>query len=209
MTTYYVYTDQTNDGVVFYVGKGQLYRVKAVKRNRKHTHVRESLGFNRTVVFETDDEAIAFTREQTLITEYHTFVGDALAGPYACNFTLGGDGTSGHGPLRAGNPNYRKPKSQTMRDRLSQAKMGKGNAMFGTKQTPEFIEKRTRSLRGRKHNHGDKISAALTGKKLSEEHRQALSESHKGLKPSEETQRKMSESQKRRFAMKRPNDETV
>lgn len=209
MTTYYVYIDRTDDGVAFYVGKGQLYRVKNVKRNRKHTHVRETLGHRRDVVFETNDETAAFVHERALITEHHTFIGDPLAGPHACNFTLGGDGTSGHGPLRVGNPNYRKPKSPTMRARLSQAKTGAGNAMFGKKQSPEFIEKRVQNLRGRNHDRGDKISEALTGRKLSDSHRQSLSESHKGLKASEETRRKMSESQKRRRQPERKDDETV
>lgn len=164
MRTYYVYVDRTDGDTAFYVGKGQLYRLKSMKRNSKHAHVVKTHGFKRDVVFETNDEIAAFMCEQRLIVEHHTFINDPLSGPLACNFTLGGDGTTGHGPLRLDNPNYRKPKSATMRARLRQAKLGSGNAAFGKKQSDALIEKRIVKLRGRKRSLDirKKISESLT-----------------------------------------------
>jgi hypothetical protein len=93
--SFFVYVDRTNDGTPFYVGKGSSRRISYVRRNTKHRHVRNTHGFQRTIEFETLDEKRAFDCERSLIVEHHTYVGDPLSGPLACNFTTGGDGTSG------------------------------------------------------------------------------------------------------------------
>src|SRR5579884_678203 len=92
---FYVYIDRTRDGTPFYVGKGSSRRITYVRRNSKHRHVRNTHGLERTIVLETSDEKQAFAHECKLIAEHHTYVNDSQSGPLACNFTTGGDGTSG------------------------------------------------------------------------------------------------------------------
>lgn len=199
MRRFYVYVDFTSLDVPFYVGKGAMSRVKHLPRNKKHANVSNVHGHRREIVFETHNEIDSFDREIELIAQYHTFVCDPLSASTACNFTRGGDGVTGNGALRVGNPNYRKPKSAAMRAKLSQSKTGAGNAQFGKTQSVEYVEKRISKLRGGKHKGGEKISAALTGRKLSPAHIESLKRSHIGLKHSEETKRKMSESHQRKI----------
>jgi len=84
----------------FYVGKGNEGRTRNPERNNKHKHVRKQYGFNREIVFTSDDERECLQKEVELIAEHHTFVNDELATEVACNFTLGGEGASGfkHSP---------------------------------------------------------------------------------------------------------------
>lgn len=92
-----VYVDYTKEQQPrpFYVGKGSSSRVLLVKRNRKHAQVVKDLGIDRRVVFETDDEELAFAEEKRHVAELHTFVADENAQEIACNMTKGGSGLSG------------------------------------------------------------------------------------------------------------------
>ncbi len=92
-----VYVDYTkeSDPRPFYVGKGSSSRVLLVKRNRKHAQVVKDLGSDRRVVFETDDEELAFAEEKRRVAEHHTFVANENASEIACNMTKGGSGLSG------------------------------------------------------------------------------------------------------------------
>lgn len=93
---FYVYLDFNNDGEVFYVGKGLIERCKYKKRNYLHDIVCQEEGFNRAIVFESENEQECFDKEIELIKEYHTFFKDPLRSENACNFALGGGGASGY-----------------------------------------------------------------------------------------------------------------
>lgn len=93
---WHVYLDFTNEGEVFYVGKGIDRRCRLIKRNWLHQIISEEEGFNRAIVFESENEEDCLDLEIQLIKEYHTFYLDPLRSDNACNFTLGGEGVSGY-----------------------------------------------------------------------------------------------------------------
>lgn len=93
---FFVYCDFTDDGEVFYVGKGNKYRCLNTKRNWLHQIVCEEEGFNRAVVFESESEQECFDKEIELIKEYHTFFLDSERSENACNFSKGGEGATGY-----------------------------------------------------------------------------------------------------------------
>lgn len=94
---FYIYEDWTLEipPRCFYVGKGQDRRLRIKKRNKLHRHVSKHHGLNRVVVLITSDEALAHAHEKALIVEHRTFVRDAAYNGIGCNFTEGGEGTSG------------------------------------------------------------------------------------------------------------------
>lgn len=96
---HYVYCDFTDEGEVFYVGKGNSDRIVNKTRNWKHRIVSEEEGFNRAVVFESPTEQECFDKEIELIKEYRSFFRDVECSDNACNFTTGGEG--GKTPISA------------------------------------------------------------------------------------------------------------
>lgn len=93
---FFVYLDFTNNGEVFYVGKGNESRCLNSKRNERHQIISKEEEFNRAVVFESENEQKCLQKEIELISEYHTWYLDPLRSDNACNFTLGGEGSSGY-----------------------------------------------------------------------------------------------------------------
>jgi hypothetical protein len=96
---YHTYVDWTTEECprAFYVGKGNEYRTRKPERNQKHKHVRKTFGHRREIIFSSNDENACLQKEIDLIQEYHTYYLDELADKaVACNFTLGGDGSSGY-----------------------------------------------------------------------------------------------------------------
>jgi hypothetical protein len=92
---FYVYTLIGPDGAVFYVGKGQgkrMYQHRGEAKNGHSCHKcnkirklwREGADYTELVVFQTDDEQEAFTKEIELIAST----------PNLCNVTTGGEGGS-------------------------------------------------------------------------------------------------------------------
>jgi len=86
-------------------------------------------------------------------------------------------------------------------------------SVLGLRHSDETKRKISRVHKGKtvtfSAEHRDNISKALTGKKLSDEHRQALRDGHKGKKRgplSEETKRKIGEATKKRWADKEYKD---
>jgi len=101
MPNFYTYIDWTIEETprAFYVGKGNLLRIRKPDRNQKHKYVCENFGFRREIIFSSEIERECLELEILLIKEYHTFYQDELADKeIACNFTTGGDGTSGWVP---------------------------------------------------------------------------------------------------------------
>jgi hypothetical protein len=93
---FYGYIDCTDGGQVFYVGKGKSHRLIQADRNEKHTRVSVKHGRHRIVKFRSSQESLVFEWERAAIKRYgtyrtrHTGIG--------CNFTIGGEGLSGHTP---------------------------------------------------------------------------------------------------------------
>lgn len=171
---FFVYVDETADEIPFYVGKGNSDRVLNLRRNQKHSRVSKKYGRNRIVLVETEDESEAFEFEKAFIQEFHTFVRDPLAGRLACNFTVGGEGISGH------------THSIETRKKLRESHIGKTLSI-------ESRRKVSISLIGNKRGAGHSPSLE-TRKRLSESQR---GNTHcLGHKPSVETRRKMSETRK-------------
>ena len=92
MSKYHVYVDWTTEDSPrpYYVGKGTGDRVENPYRGEKHEGVRRELGFDRRVVFQTDDEVKAFDKEAELIEVLRT-----AESKIGCNVSLGHNGVKG------------------------------------------------------------------------------------------------------------------
>lgn len=191
-----VYVDYTTEELPrpFYVGKGSILRVRLKNRNKLHSAIMTRYGFDRRVVFETDNEKLAFVRECELIAKHNTYV---YGGGWGANFTLGGDGTSGAKfPNRHGedHPMWGRKHTEESKRKNSEsnklATVGEKNGMFGKHHSEETRKKIGDNQRGWKQSAEAKrkISESLKGKqisrKLSEETKRKLSESRKGKAPS-------------------------
>jgi hypothetical protein len=160
---FYVYEHiRLDTNAVFYVGKGKGRRCFDEKRRNQYWKrvVEKAGGFNVRIVVEKIDEELSFFVEQELISKLK------LQGIALANVTNGGEGASG----------YRH--TEEARKRFSQT-------MTRTMQTFKHIV-RERQLgennSAKKAGVGDKISKALTGRKLSTE-RKAKSSLPRGKNP--------------------------
>lgn len=166
---FYVYEDWTAEDVprCFYVGKGLKNRVQYKYRNKKHNSISNKYGLNRIIVLQTESEAEAFNCETHLIELRQTY---AHKFDFGCNFTLGGEGTSGR--------KISEEHKQILRDSLTGIKRsdatrhlksvqmsGPNNHRLGTKHKPETIEK---------------MRQAKLGKVFSQETRKKMSDKKKG-----------------------------
>lgn len=152
---FYIYIDKTDDGRVFYVGKGRLSRIKKVKRNKKWCRIANKYGWIRVVLFGTKDESYAFEMEKEIIFRYKTFEKEWIDGSgWGANFTVGGEGTSGF------------KHSKRSRMKMAERKMGELSPCFGK--------------RGNQHPAFGHIGH-FSGKKLSQEHRRKISMAHTGI----------------------------
>lgn len=158
---FYVYLDWTlgESPYVFYVGKGSDERVKFLVRNELHQNISAKHGMRREVLLSTRDESFAFEEEVRLIKEHDTYHFDNSKG---ANFTRGGEGSSGY------------VMTEEVKARISQTHRGKvltdehrvniGKAKAGVRRDPFSPEHRAR------------MSAAQTGYKQSESHKQKTRE---------------------------------
>lgn len=94
--TYFVYVDYTDDGRPFYVGKGNIGRVRGARRNQLHTNIAKKHGCRRELVLCTSVEAITLSFEIELIAELKTHHG--MPGHWGANLTEGGEGLSNPSP---------------------------------------------------------------------------------------------------------------
>lgn len=199
-----IYVDWTTEDFPrpFYVGKGTAARLRKIARNKLHTAIADKYGLERRIVFETDDEELAFTKERELITEHNTFV---YGGGWGANFTQGGEGTAGHpNPHCRGktHPMWGRKHSEEAKRQNSEynkiAQRGELNGMYGKKHTKETREKIGLKSAARKDSpetREKKRSAALVkpsmkGRKHTPETREKMRQARLGKPPWNKGKRK-------------------
>jgi hypothetical protein len=167
---FYVYQLKTDEGEIFYIGKGSgkrmfkhvviangtsINRGKNPKLYNKISYILKSGGYIiPEIVFESYVEADCHTKEVDLIAEIGI---DNL-----CNLTIGGEGTSGY------------KLSEETRKKMSEAK--KGNNFQRPPLTEEQKAKRRETLSRLLEDNG----SYWTGKERSEETKKKMSEAKKG-----------------------------
>lgn len=183
---FYVYVSKkASDGSVFYVGKGRGRRAWTQKRNTFWRNVANKHGVVTEIVKSDMSESDAFAYEKELIAQ--------LGRANLCNFTDGGDGSSGYRWSEEG----RRKISENLTGRFcSQATREKlSSSLRGKVRTPSQIAKHAAAIRGRalSQEHRDTLRRALIGHQVSEETRRKLSESNRGQTRSADTRRRLSE----------------
>jgi hypothetical protein len=154
---FYVYEHiRLDTHAVFYVGKGKGQRCFEAKRRNQHWKrvVAKSGGFDVRVVVDKIDEELAFLAEQELIAKLKS------QGASLTNMTDGGEGTSGYQHTNEARIKFSKTMTRTMETHkhiVRDRQLGENNS-------------------AKKAGVGDKISKALTGRKLSEETKRKISQ---------------------------------
>ncbi|MDE2099171.1 MAG: hypothetical protein KGL39_18090 [Patescibacteria group bacterium] len=174
---FFVYVDFTACGIPFYVGKGLISRIKKLSRGRensKHENIANKYGQIRHIILATGSERLAFEFERQFIADLHTFAKDPLAGRFACNFTIGGEGTSGAVPSE----------ETRHKRRLSMLGKNKGKVL-----SEEHRKKLSIAHTGKKHSEKwcAKMREIMKGRKLSDEWRAKISKGHLGIRQSQES----------------------
>ena len=222
---FYVYAYlRTNDLTPYYIGKGKDNRAW-----QKSHSVVVPKDLNRIVMLETNlTELGAFAIERRMIEWYGR---KDLGSGILHNQTDGGDGSAGIIPwnknVKIGSylsekgrkiisEANKKPRKYTHKERISDALKGKPKSEehrkklseAGTGKTPwnkgkTGVQKGSRLGVEVSEETRIKMSAAQTGKVMSDLQKQKISATLKGRKMSDETKRKMSESRKKLWEQKR------
>lgn len=154
---FYVYEHiRLDTNAVFYVGKGKGRRCFEARRRNEHWKrvVAKAGGFDVRVVVDKIDEELAFLAEQELIAKLK------LQGASLANLTDGGEGASGYRHTNKSKAILSEAMTRTMgtyKNVLRERQLGENNS-------------------AKKEGVGDKISKALTGRKLSEETKRKISQ---------------------------------
>lgn len=175
---FYVYEHRTNDGRLFYIGKGKGGRYKSKhSRNRYWKFVAEKHGFNPRIVESNLTEEDAYDFECAFI-EFAKYAGVEML----TNLADGGKGGNGV-----------KPSEETIKKRA--------DANRGKKRSQKSIENIRLGCMGRRHSEEakKKLSAINTGKKLSAETVKKIVISNSGKKRSDEIREKFKEAQRARI----------
>ena len=69
---FFVYLDKTDDGRAFYVGRGSKSRVSSTLRGLKHSLICFNHGFNREILFESENEVEVKDYEAKMIQVFST-----------------------------------------------------------------------------------------------------------------------------------------
>jgi hypothetical protein len=171
MWVWYVYVDWTKEEVPrpFYVGKGNSSRVLQLRRNKKHSLISEVYGIRREVVRTTKVEKVALNTERKLILKHLTYAGSSEIG---CNFTHGGQGTSGHHQspearqkIREAHLGLCRPHTEATKHKMSLAKKGKPPNNKGKSLSLETRQKMSLTRRGKPKSEAwkNKIGASMMG----------------------------------------------
>lgn len=137
---FYVYEHTRRDtGAVFYVGKGSGYRLRVAQHRGKHWRgIVRKHGYDARIVFETDDEELAFLAEQELIDKYRR------QGVTLVNVTSGGGGMVGWHP----SPDTVAKRAEKQRGQRRPATSAK---LRGRPKSAEHRRKLAEARRGKKH----------------------------------------------------------
>lgn len=141
--TYFVYVDRTIEEIPrpFYVGKGQENRVRDHRwRNKLHENLAKKYGFQRQIEFSTFDENEAYEVERDLIAKYKTYVHGG-EGFWGANFSLGGDGSSGHAWAHTIESKQKLHLAHIGRKKSEETKKRMSEAARRRASDPEWIEK--------------------------------------------------------------------
>lgn len=116
---------------------------------------------------------MAFREERRLIAEHHTYVHDVKYNGIGCNYTRGGEGSSGHVPSIE--------TRQKLSAKASVSMLGNQNGR-GHFKSSEERQRIRQKLMGHEvtSDTRDKISRKLTGRKLSSEHVRRSADGHRG-----------------------------
>jgi len=231
---YFVYAHYKSDdqnGLPFYIGKGKNKRDLSTYRNRFWKNIANKHGYIVKRVKDNLTEEQAWKLEKELIKSYGKLIDGTGC---LCNISDGGEGAAGtihtqetkdkwskikkgkslsieHKLAISNGLKGRKHSAETKK-KLSAAKQGENNPMFGKPFTQEHKDKLSKNMIGK--------SGRTKGKKLSEKARQNMSKAAiirakdtsisqkisiklKGIKRSEETRKKMAEAAKLREAKKK------
>lgn len=185
--TYYVYEHIRSDtGAVFYVGKGVGNRAFSRHHRNRHWHfvVNKAAGYTTHLIKKDLNEDMALLCEVERIDQLRR-LGIAL-----CNYTNGGDGTSGY-----------KHTKESLDKIAAASKM----FMLGRKMAPDSIAKMANTKRGQKHSveHNLKIALSNTGRVISQKTIEKRKLKTVGRKNSPEACRNISEGKKRSNELKR------
>jgi hypothetical protein len=156
MDIYYIYQHRRKDtGQIFYVGKGKGKRCFQKSNRNKHWHnITTKTEYEVEILFDNLSEDLACFTEIGVITKYKK------DGIELCNYTIGGEGTSGF---------KHSDKSKKVMSRKKK----------GFKLSEEHKNKISLSSKGKviSKEQREKISNSLKGKKLSEEHKLKIKQS--------------------------------
>lgn len=187
---FYVYQHIRPDtGRVFYIGKGKDRR--AYWRNGRNRHwkaIASAHGFQVVIVSSGLSEQEAFDLEVKLIAKYGRF---KLA-----NYTNGGDGASGAKKTEA----FKQMMKEKMKGRIFSEETIERMKMAAKNRSKESILRQAVAISGRKLTleHKSKIAASCRGKIVSSESRKKISDFHKGKKKKPEAVAKMAASKSKR-----------
>lgn len=180
MKDYYIYAHIRPDtNQIFYIGKGRNKRASTVNKRNKiwNDIVRKNNGIFQIIILHKNlFEHEAFKLEIVEITK----MGRLCDGSgYLSNFTLGGEGTSGHSP------------SKEHRQKLSKALSGKNHPLFGKKHSVEHVQKMSNSLKGKQSWNKDLKHTEETKQKIRSKAIGRISP-RKGVSLTEEQKKKLS-----------------
>lgn len=163
---FYIYIDSTLEETprIFYVGKGKINRVRDVRpRNKKWKNIANKYGFKREKIFGSLDETFILEKEKEFIKIFNTYHWDNKE--FGCNFTLGGEGSSGWKP------------SEEIRKKISIANKGRKISEKERLQRSIRFSGKNHPMYGRKGKDNPNF-----GRKVSDESRKLMSERQKGEK---------------------------
>ena len=188
--TYYVYEHIRNDtGQIFYVGKGLGKRAFSKHHRNRHWNfvVDKANGYTVNFLKENINEELALLCEIERINQLRRL------NIVLCNYTNGGEGTSGY--------------KHSNESKLKISEFSK-KFMTGRKMSPESIKKMVDAKRGTKltEEHKAKISRSNTGKIMSRDSVEKARLARQGAKRSPEVCAKISAACKAGWERKRNKD---
>lgn len=184
---YYYGVQKFRKGVENYYGSGPLIK-NAIKKYGKNNFIKE-------ILFEYDDEKLAYDKEKELITE------NEINNEMCYNVNEGGHGSFSYiNSLGLENPMKNPEISKKMTESLKKTRLK--NKEYYDNISKQNLKKAVEKNKGTKRSDETrkKISESNKGRIISDEHKQILSETHSGKKLSDEHKNKLSQLMRDRIA---------